>query len=431
MSRRGGPETESRVRRPGTGARAPQPGIAVDPDAARAAMVAQLEAEGALGPGLVRDALLSLPREVLMPQAYVRRSAPEERTPRWDLLDWAVRGDREELLGVLYGGESVLIQHDGEPLLGRVPGARSGGMITSMSSTVGMTAGLLRELDLRAGHRVLDVGIGAGVTAAVACWVCGERGVVTVDRDPHVTEAARTHLAELGYRPTVVTGNGEAGWEERAPYDRVFVSYAVPWVSWAWVEQLAPGGRVLASVTGTSPSWPGLAVITRTAHGRVEGELRAVEFGHRPGHGFQRIFLSRAFVERISAADGGRSFHSRTAPPPDEPRGLWLAVAALRPGLVRNWGADHLMIGAPACGSWLTVRPGAAGTWTMTACGPRDIWDEIQTVAARWRAAGSPTSYRLCLDAHGEQWVSAGSGEKELAWSLPRPTSQEPTEVRA
>ncbi|MFF7702785.1 hypothetical protein [Streptomyces lydicus] len=104
------------------------------------------------------------------------------------------------------------------------------------------------------------------------------------------------------------------------------------------MEQLAPGGRLLATVTGTSPSWPSLAVITRTAHGRVEGELRAVEFGYLPGHGFQRIFLSRTFVDRISAGDGGRSFRSRTAPPPDDPRGLWLAVAALQRGLVRNWG---------------------------------------------------------------------------------------------
>ncbi|MER5402858.1 hypothetical protein [Streptomyces sp. NPDC002599] len=45
-----------------------------DPAAARAAMVARLEVEGSLRPGPVRDALLTLPREVLMPQAYVRRA---------------------------------------------------------------------------------------------------------------------------------------------------------------------------------------------------------------------------------------------------------------------------------------------------------------------------------------------------------------------
>ncbi|WP_406358870.1 hypothetical protein OHB56_00875 [Streptomyces sp. NBC_01635] len=41
---------------------------------------------------------------------------------------------------------------------------------------MGLTAELLEELDLRPGHRVLGVGTGAGVTAAVACPVCGDRG---------------------------------------------------------------------------------------------------------------------------------------------------------------------------------------------------------------------------------------------------------------
>ncbi|WP_258038074.1 MULTISPECIES: hypothetical protein [unclassified Streptomyces] len=97
-----------------------------DPAAARAAMVARLEEEGSLRPGPVRDALLALPREVLMPQAFVRRSGPGEEPPRWDLLDWSAPQDRPELLGLLYGGASVLVQHDGEPLLGRERGTRSG-----------------------------------------------------------------------------------------------------------------------------------------------------------------------------------------------------------------------------------------------------------------------------------------------------------------
>ncbi|MER5985400.1 methyltransferase domain-containing protein [Streptomyces sp. NPDC001787] len=225
-----------------------------DAAAARGAMVARLEAAGAVGPGPVRDALLALPREVLMPQAYVRRSTPAETPPRWDLLDWAAWRDRPELLGLLYGGGSVLVQHDGEPLLDRVRGSRSGGAISSMSTVMGLTVALLEELDLRPGLRVLDVGTGAGVTAALACQVCGDSGVVTLDRDRHLTEAAKVRLAGLGFRPHVVCGTGDEGCPTQAPFDRIFVSYAVRRVPCALVEQLAPGGRLLAHVTTASPS---------------------------------------------------------------------------------------------------------------------------------------------------------------------------------
>jgi protein-L-isoaspartate(D-aspartate) O-methyltransferase len=394
--------------------------------AARAEMVTRLEASGDLRPGPVREALLALPRHVLMPQAYVRRSAPDETPPRWELLDWAVPAHRPELLRVLHSGDSVAVQHDGEAMRARAGGFRSGGAITAMSSVLGMTAGLLQRLDLRPGQRVLDVGTGAGVTAAVACFVCGDAGVVTIDLDEHVTAAAARHLAALGHRPAAVTGDGEAGWPDRAPYDRVFVSFAVPRVPAALVEQLARGGRALATIGTSSPSWPGLAVITRTAGGRIEGELRAVEYGHRAGWGWQRLFLSAAFRDRI-AAGRGRTVRGCPAPPPRQARGMWLALDHLRPGLVRNLGAEHLEIGAPECGSWVRARPDGDGTWTVTECGPRALWDEIRQVAARWRAAGEPAAYRIGFDADGEQWAAAGRGRTALSWPLvdPRPRREE------
>ncbi|MFJ6934596.1 50S ribosomal protein L11 methyltransferase [Streptomyces sp. NPDC101132] len=387
--------------------------------AARAEMVAGLEAAGHLQAGPVRDAFLAVRREVLMPQAYVRRSGPDETPPRWDLLDWAVPADREELLGLLYGGESVLVQHGGEPVLGRVPGPRSGGSMTAMSSTAGMTVALLQRLGLRPGHRVLDVGTGAGVTAAVACLIAGDAGVVTVDRDEHVTAAARERLALLGHRPTAVTGNGHNGWPAGADYDRIFVSYAVTRVPEAWPQQLAGDGLALATLSTSSPSWPGLAVLTRTGSGRVQARLEAVRLGHRAGHGWSQLYLKPGLRRRIEAVDGGSTRTTHTGPPPDDARGLWLALDHLHPGLVRNWAADHLVIGAPDCGSWVTARPGGSGPWTVTGCGPRDIWAEIQDTATRWQAAGSPSSYQLHRDPDGTQWVGAGSGRNELSWPLP------------
>lgn len=390
-------------------------------------MVARLEAAGALDHGPVREALLALPREVLMPQAYVRRSAFDERPPRWDLLDWSEPGDRAELLAVLYGGESVLIQHDGEPLVGRPGGARSGGAITSMSTVMSLTASLLEELGLRPGQRVLDIGTGAGVTAAVACRICGDTGVVTLDRDRNVTEAAQARLGVLGYRPTVVSGNGEDGWPERAPYDRIFVSFALPYVPEALVDQLALGGVLLMHITTASPSWPALAVISRGLDGRIISQLRAVEFAHRAGHGRKQLFLSQEFRDRIETrrTDGAeaRVFRSTEVPPPDEARGFWLALDALHPGLVRHRGVEDLAIGAPGGDSWMIARPDEPGTWAVTVSGPRNIWAEMNDAAVRWRAAGEPEVYRLGLEPDGEQRASAGRGQGALTWRLPAPHS--------
>ncbi|KUM92654.1 protein-L-isoaspartate O-methyltransferase [Streptomyces cellostaticus] len=380
-------------------------------------MVARLHKAGDLSPGPVSDALLALPRQKLMPQAYVRRSAPDETPPRWELLDWSVPAHREELQRMLHSGDSVVVQHDGEPLLGRSSGIRSGGAMTAMSSTMGMTAQLLQELDLRPGQHVLDVGTGAGVTAAVACFVSGDAGVVTIDRDEHVTTAAAARLAGLGYGPDVVTGDGEAGCPDKAPYDRVFVSFAVPRIPPTLVEQLAPQGRMLATVGTRSPSWPGLAVITTTTQGHVEGELRAVEFGHRAGWGWTRLFLS-AESRRRMAKQEGVTVRGHRLPPPTQARGFWLALDHLRPGLVRDFSAEHLQIGAPEDDSWVRVIPDGAGTCSVTEFGPRAIWQEIEEVEIRWRATGEPGVYRIEFDADGTQWAVAGHGRNKLSWPL-------------
>ncbi|MFG2409541.1 hypothetical protein ACGFR8_35460 [Streptomyces brevispora] len=212
-------------------------------------MVARLQEAGDLAVGPVRDALLMLPREVLMPQAYVRRSVPGEEPPRWDLLDWSAPQDRPELLGLLYGGASVLVQHDGEPLVGRTRGTRSGASITSMSTVMGLTASLLEGLDLRPGLRLLDVGTGAGVTAAVACQVCGDQGVETVDVVPYVVHRTQRLCAEAGSgQVTAVLGDGGLGAPGHVPaqgFDGVVITHNAADVGPAWREQLREGARLV------------------------------------------------------------------------------------------------------------------------------------------------------------------------------------------
>lgn len=92
------------------------PQSAAETAAARAAMVARLEKSGELGRGPVREALLALPREVLLPHAYVRVSGPGADPIDWRLLDGSHPDDRQEWLELIHSDESILLQRDREPL---------------------------------------------------------------------------------------------------------------------------------------------------------------------------------------------------------------------------------------------------------------------------------------------------------------------------
>ncbi|MDT0307340.1 methyltransferase, FxLD system [Streptomyces sp. DSM 44917] len=105
----------------------------------------------------------------------------------------------------------------------------------------------IEQGDIRPGMRVLEIGSG-GVNAAYLAEIVGKNGlVVTADIDPEVTGRAEKFLHETGYegRVRVVTGDGEAGVPEYAPYDRVIVTVQAADVPPAWRDQLVEGGRLV------------------------------------------------------------------------------------------------------------------------------------------------------------------------------------------
>ncbi|MFJ9613474.1 protein-L-isoaspartate O-methyltransferase family protein [Streptomyces noursei] len=393
-----------------------------DPRARRARqeMVARLEADQPLDP-VVREALLALRLDVLIPRAYVRQVPDGVEPGVWKLLDGAHPEDREEWIKVLYSGDSVRVQHDGERLDGQQRGVVTGGRITSLTSVMSMTAAFLGELQPQRGQSFLDLGSGPGVTGAAACLICGPERVTLVDRDPHLVEAVLERLAPLGLRPRAVTGDGYAGAPAFGPYDRVLSGFAVEAIPPHWLEQLANGGRLLTTITTRSPSWPGRAVVEKTTRGRVKATLRGVRSGHRPAHGLGWLTVL-AHRERIAAEPGSRR-NTSLAPPDESAYGLWLALDHLAPGLVRDYQAEHLTLVAPDENSWVVVRPAADGNWMAESVGDRLIWAEVEEVHARWVAAGEPTSYRLEIAADGTQHVTSATGPAPLEWALSAPAA--------
>ncbi|GAA4054082.1 methyltransferase, FxLD system [Actinomadura miaoliensis] len=117
----------------------------------------------------------------------------------------------------------------------------------SMASAPAIVAQMLEQLDVRPGHRVLEVGAGTGYNAALLAHLAGPDGqVTTIDIDDDVVEAARNGLAAAGYdNVQVVCGDGEHGHPDHAPYDRIMVTAGAWDVPPAWTDQLTTGGRIV------------------------------------------------------------------------------------------------------------------------------------------------------------------------------------------
>lgn len=304
-----------------------QPG---DAAVARRALVERLQADGVLTDPRLREALSCLDRGVLLPRAYVRRSEPGTDPVVWKLLDGTHPKDRAEWQELVYSGESVLVQRDGEPLEGQVRGAVSGGRMTAMSTFTPYTVEVLQMMRIAAGHNYLDLGTGPGVSLALAAALTGPRRAVGVERDGHMAAFARNNLDRLGVGATMVAGDALDGHVPRAPYDRIHSGIGVPCLPSAWVDQLAPGGRLLTTLVTRAPSWPGHCLVTRTATGRIEAVLEGGPRGHRPLHGYTWLTAQHHLAQVADIP--GRPRTTTFTPPADEAYGFWLSAAYLVPG---------------------------------------------------------------------------------------------------
>ncbi|WP_448330459.1 methyltransferase, FxLD system [Streptomyces sp. DSM 41534] len=145
----------------------------------------------------------------------------------------------------------------------------SGGVQLSSVSAPRIQAMQIEQADIRPGMRVLEIGSG-GVNAAYLAEIVGKDGlVVTTDIDPEVTERAERFLPKTGYhdRVRIVTGDGEHGAPDHAPYDRIIVTVQAADIPPAWIDQLVDGGRLVVPLR--------MRGMTRTVAFVREGERMA------------------------------------------------------------------------------------------------------------------------------------------------------------
>lgn len=132
-------------------------------------------------------------------------------------------------------------------------------------------------IEPKPGDRVLEIGTGSGYQAAVLAELVAR--VYTIEIVPPLGERAAALLQMLGYRNLEVRiGDGYKGWPEAAPFDAIIVTAAPDHMPQPLIEQLKPGGRLVAPV-GTQGGIQQLQLLRKQADGRtVTRSVLAVRF---------------------------------------------------------------------------------------------------------------------------------------------------------
>lgn len=163
---------------------------------------------------------------------------------------WApVLQDEDGWLCACYADESLVTQ-----IAGTIRPADIHGEImrepTSSSTLPSLVLRMLEDLLVEPDMNVLEIGTGTGYSTAVLCARLGDDHVTSIEYDEGVAQQARDALSRLGTFPTLLTGDGLAGHEHGAPYDRIIATCAVHTVPETWLEQTRPGGHILTTIGG-------------------------------------------------------------------------------------------------------------------------------------------------------------------------------------
>ncbi|RXF74556.1 protein-L-isoaspartate(D-aspartate) O-methyltransferase [Hansschlegelia zhihuaiae] len=99
---------------------------------------------------------------------------------------------------------------------------------------------------------VLEIGTGSGYATAILAGLA--RRVVTIERWRTLSENAARRVSGLGLgaNVTYLVGDGATGRAEQAPYERILISAAIETPPSALLNQLKPGGVMVAAVGPTS-----------------------------------------------------------------------------------------------------------------------------------------------------------------------------------
>lgn len=367
--------------------------------------------EHLLGEDVLHDpawiaAFRAVPRHVFLPRFFV---------PDRGLWAAVTRGD-PGWPETVYSPDVLVTQLDDDP--GRWELARRDGPVpgtpTSSSSMPSIMAIMLEELQVRDGHRILEIGTGTGYNAALLSHRCGAGLVSTVDIDESILADAKARLAECGYYPSCVAADGALGFPAGVLYDRVLCTASVSSIPPAWLAQTVPGGLVVTTLN--RPIGAGLIRLVANEGASGEGRVLARDGRFMPLRA-HRLASPGPLPEPADDAWRETQLPLEMAL---QPRRQFEFFAGLELPGVRPVREDTEAGGIALIhsdGSWVRHRK-RGRRHEVAQGGPRALWDIAERAYDEWIELGKPERDRFGVTVDGEDqtfWLDSPDGR---TWPL-------------
>ena len=129
-------------------------------------------------------------------------------------------------------------------------------------------AKMTQYLKIKGVDSVLEIGCGSGYQAAILSKLC--RRVFTIERIDPLLKEAKERFRDAGLNNVFTRfDDGQRGWKEYAPYERILFSATAKEIPKVLFEQLAEGGILLAPIQKDE-----LQIITRYTkkNGKIKSE---------------------------------------------------------------------------------------------------------------------------------------------------------------
>ncbi|MBK6013756.1 methyltransferase domain-containing protein [Streptomyces sp. MBT53] len=330
-----------------------------------------------------------------------RWRGPVARTPRhlfvpqwWEVDEgqWTLRepGNEDEWFRAAYADRSLVTR------VGRFhadcakPDDHPAGRPTSSATLPSLVVGMFQHARLEDGDELLDIGTGSGYGTALAAHRLGADAVTSVDVDQYLVETARDRLDLMGLRPTVeaIDATGPLPFLPKT-FDRIVATVAVRSIPASWLMAMSNGGRLVATIAGTSLLVTADKQPDGGASGRVEWD-RAGFMHARHGADYPP-----ALSVLLTTASEQEGEEVTTGPyPVVDVTNAWdldSMLSLTAPGIEHDYrtnGDQRIAVMAHADGSWARATAVGDERPVVHQGGPRRLWDLLDEARAYWLSHG-------------------------------------------